>query len=176
MPRSATGPTELDRIASTRVRSPARLGRGYTLIEILVVLVIASVLATAALLRIGGDSATSRVNNEAERLQTRLVALCERALLTGRPHGARSTPDGYDFWRLADGDWRPLPEGDRPSGHRWPDGLRAELLVRGTRTAPTNQDRPQLVCTSLEPFPPHVWALRLDDQQRRVAHPPETAR
>lgn len=167
MPKSATGPTEPD--------PAAQLGAsgGYTLIEILVVLVIAGVLASAALLRIGGDSASSRVDRESERLQTRLVALCERALLTGRPHGVRATSEGYDFWRLADGDWRPLPDGDRPGGHRWSGDLRAELSVRGTRTAPTVQPRPQLVCTALEPFPPHVWTLRLDDQRRRVAHPPE---
>lgn len=167
MPRSATGRTD----SSARGRRRPAAG-GYTLIEVLVVLVIASVLAGVAILRIGNDSASARLDTEADRLEIRLDALCERALLTGRPHGVRRTASGYDFWRLADGDWRSLPQGDRPDGHRWPDGLRAELTLRGTRVAPTTGNRPQLICTALEPFPPHEWTLRLEGDQQRITHPP----
>ena len=102
MPRSATGWTD-----------PAH--RGYTLIELLVVLVIAGVLAGVAILRLGDAGPEQRLAEQVGQLEARLDALCDRALLTGRPHGVRATADGYDFWVLQRQQWTALPEHERPA-------------------------------------------------------------
>lgn len=152
-------------------RAGSRSERGYTLIEILVVVVIAGVLASVALLRLGNTGPEQQLAREADRLQARLEALCEQALLTARPHGVRMTADGYDFWRHVGGQWQPLGEHERPLAASWPEGMRARLSVRGQPVAATTALRPQLVCSALEPFEPFEWQLELGAERRVFRYP-----
>ncbi len=163
MPRSATGWTE----RAATPRSPTAASGGYTLIEILVVIVIAGVLAGVALLRFSSDRPEARLDREALALDARLTDLCDRALLTGTPHGMRLTAGGYDFWQRHRSSWQRMSDRQRPAGHAWPEGLRVDLVAAGQRIAPTTADRPQLVCSALEAFPPMTWTLRMDGTMRR---------
>lgn len=158
MPRSATGWTDAG-------------SGGYTLIELLVVLVIAGVLAGVAILRLGEDGPEQRLADQIDRLDARLEALCDRALLTGRPHGVRATGEGYDFWVRQRQQWVTLPESERPGPARWPDEVRARLVIDGRVIAPTTAERPQLVCSALEPFLPFEWELSIGGQRARFVHP-----
>ncbi|MBY6204749.1 prepilin-type N-terminal cleavage/methylation domain-containing protein [Halomonas denitrificans] len=167
-----------------RQASGSAASGGYTLIEILVVIVIAGVLAGVALLRISGDRPDARLDREVQRLDARLGELCERALLIGAPHGVRLTHGGYDFWQRRRVDrpsggppqapwnepsaWQLLSDRQQPAAQAWPDGMRVDLVAAGQRIAPTTQERPQLVCSALEPFPPSTWTLRIDGAMRRL--------
>lgn len=158
MPRSATGWTE-----------PA--GGGYTLIELLVVLVIAGVLAGVVLLRLGESGPEQRLADQVDQLEVRLDALCDRALLTGRPHGVRASGEGYDFWVRRRQQWVALPETERPRPAHWPADLRARLIIDGQAVSPTTAERPQLVCSALEPFLPFEWELSIEGRDARVVRP-----
>jgi len=110
MPKSATGTVE-PRAA------------GFTLVEILVVVLIASVLTGIVLLRLP-DPGEAEPGRSVAQLEARLGQACDRALLTGNPRGLRIDRDGYDFWRRVEGRWGPDPE---LPAQVWPDGLAIEI-------------------------------------------------
>ena len=144
MQRSETGPINT---CPPQVRPSA----GYSLIELLVVILIAGLFTSLAVLRFGGDNDADRAEQGLDRLAAAVELLCDRALLTGQPHGLRLTTDGYDFWTRIDGRWQLLP-GDRPPrAGQWPDGLPVEIEVEQQRLNAGRMLQPQVWCSALEP-------------------------
>jgi general secretion pathway protein H len=109
---------------------------GFTLIEVMVVLVIMGVVATG--ISVGLDSLRGRdVDQALRRLRLVLEASADRALVRGRPIAIEFLPDGYRFAALdADDNWRPLIDppvfSDRPlpAGMGWL-GLRLDQQPEG---------------------------------------------
>ncbi len=96
------------------LRTPARhRAGGFTLLEILVVVVIIGVMATFALLSIGRRSVDDRLAIEARRLQELFALAADEAVLQGVELGFVQTPEGYEFLVLKDGRWQPI-EGAGP--------------------------------------------------------------
>ena len=116
MPTSATGAIERH-ARSHRAAVPAR---GFSLIEILVVLVIVAVVTGAAILSIRG-SGEREVENAARRAQALVRLACERALIGGRDIGFSPVHDGLRFGYFEIDGWHPLAPGGG-------DELRARAL------------------------------------------------
>ncbi len=105
--------------STEKIEAPGE--RGFTLVELMVVLAILALAATAVVLTIPGEERT--VRSEADRLAARLAAARDLAVIEGRSVQVRLAPSGYDFERRVDGTWQPLP--GRAFEHRsWPGGLR----------------------------------------------------
>lgn len=153
--------------------APAAAARGFTLVEILVVVVIAGILTGTVLLGLG-NSGPGRINQRAlDRLAASLEVMCDQALLSGAPRGLRFHDEGYDFWRYAEAGWQPLPRGDRPAAVRWPEarGPRVQVEDLPLRAA-DNARRPQVVCTGIEPPTPLVVELGRGEAFRELRWPP----
>jgi general secretion pathway protein H len=71
--------------------------KGFTLVEILVVVVIMAVVIALAVLSIGVTGRDSQLDEESRRIEGLLDILHERALLEGRDFGLRIEPTGYEF-------------------------------------------------------------------------------
>jgi general secretion pathway protein H len=71
--------------------------KGFTLIEILVVLVIMTVIISLAVLSIGTTGRDTQLDEESRRIEGLVDILHERALLEGRDFGLRIEPAGYGF-------------------------------------------------------------------------------
>lgn len=85
--------------------------RGFTLLEILVVVVIVGVLVTFATLSVGGRSLDDRLEFEARRLEKTFQLALEEAEIKGLLIGFRYTPDRYEFVGLnAEGKWAAYAE------------------------------------------------------------------
>lgn len=135
---------------------------GFTVIEILVVVLIVGIMAGVATLAVGPVGADRRLELAAERLNGRLRLACEEAVLTGRPLGLGLRPDGYAVWAYARGDsdvnWQPYTVSDVFGDQAWPDGVRVELSVDGDPVeldTDTETPSPQIVCQpggELSPF------------------------
>jgi general secretion pathway protein H len=132
MPTSATGTSAINHPVRPwgRRRAPGAQ-RGFTLVEILVVVVIIGVLAAGMLLSV---SLTGR-DRELEQESTRLVDLFkyarEQGELQTREYGVMFQDDGYQFlvYDAHRGLWREVFEDDALSERKLPDGLTVTLTV-----------------------------------------------
>jgi general secretion pathway protein H len=139
--------------------------RGYTLIEILVVVAIMAIVAGAAMLALGAAGNARQVERESQRLAELARAVCERALATGHDYGIHLGRGGYAFsrggyrrWEIESaGDLRPrvLPDGFDLSASR--EGKPLEL----THDTPLE---PQLVCYASGELTPFVARIEIDPQ------------
>src|SRR5271167_2775248 len=71
--------------------------KGFTLVEILVVLVIMAVVISLAVLSVNATGRDSQLDEESRRIQGLVGLLHERALLEGRDFGLRIEPTAYEF-------------------------------------------------------------------------------
>lgn len=118
---------------------------GFTLVELMVVLAIMALAATAVVLTIAGEERT--VRSEADRLAARLAAARDMAVIEGRSVAVHFAPSGYGFERRIDGTWQPLP-GRAFEQRAWPADVRfdaesgrgaARILFDRVGTSPTPQ-------------------------------------
>ena len=91
--------------------------RGFTLIEILVVLVIMGLLASTVVLTISGGDAP--LTEQARRFAARATMAAQESIVTGKPMGLSVSGEGYAFYTFRSGEWVEL-KGDTVFGHeRW---------------------------------------------------------
>jgi general secretion pathway protein H len=79
------------------MRSARPLNRGFTLVEIMVVVVIMAVIISIAVLAIGVTGRDTQLDEESRRLEGLIALLHDRALLEGRDFGLRIEPTAYEF-------------------------------------------------------------------------------
>jgi general secretion pathway protein H len=106
----------------------ARL-RGFTLIEILVVVVIMAVVISLALLSISVTGRDTQIDEESQRIAGLLDMLHERAVIEGHDFGLRLEPSAYEFlaYDTRRGQWMPFDQ-EREFRHRTlPPGLVFQL-------------------------------------------------
>lgn len=116
--------------------------RGFTLIEIVVVVLIIGIVATFAVLSIGGRTRDDQLQNEAQRLQAVVQLAQDDAQLKGLQIGLRYTVNGYEFVALNDhGHWQPYAKSGPLRAHQWIQGLQADLHIDGHLITPAS-DRP----------------------------------
>ena len=145
---------------------------GFTLIEILVVIVIIGVLLGVTLLSPITRSPHSVMQAEASRLQQRFSQIRDRALMDHQHFGFSVVDDDhYLWWRLsANGhEWVQLEEPPfKP--HRLPESLRLRLETSETLVSiDTNNDGPSVVFyRDYETTPFQLQILPVDRRQSSV--------
>jgi general secretion pathway protein H len=99
--------------------------RGFTLLELVVVLVIVGIITGFALLSLGTGSSRDRVEDEGRRLAAMLAHQRELAMLRLDNRGLVLTETGYGLLQLERDGWAAVPD----RGKDLPEGLRLELRV-----------------------------------------------
>ena len=103
--------------------------RGFTLIELMVVICIAAVLVSVvAIAVVPGEAALAE--KEARRLALLLEAAVAESRASGQSIAWAPERGGYAFWRRSeDGEWLPFPDSS-PYRHR---SLGGNIAIEGTR-------------------------------------------
>ncbi|MCG7601616.1 type II secretion system minor pseudopilin GspH [Halomonas sp. McH1-25] len=122
--------------------------RGFTLLELLVVVVIVSLATTLSVAWLGGDD-HRRLDAAAERLHSDLNLARDMAFLDQRIIGWQADAQGYRFvtWRYVpdSGVWRWVPlESQRLTPQPWPMPLAVESVTAKASSA-DDTDMPRLV-------------------------------
>src|SRR6202046_1495888 len=105
--------------------------KGFTLVEILVVVVIMAIVISLAILSVGTAGRDTQLDEETRRIEGLVGLLHERALLEGRDFGLRIEPAAYEFvvYEPRRDRWMPLDQ-EREFRHRdLPKGVTFELRL-----------------------------------------------
>lgn len=143
--------------------------RGFTLLEVLVVVAIGAILAVMVTLRLSATADRDNPTDQLQRLMALLNAQCEQAMFQARPRGLRVTVEGFDFWHSTSEGWMPLTGDGINRSRAWAQDVVAELLVEG-HGAPVDADLdgPQIVCQPLGELSPFELSLVATGQRWRV--------
>ena len=139
-------------------RECARAGAdsaGFTLIEIMVVVVIIGVVAALMVLSFTLTGRDRELEKESDRLFALFTYTREQAELQTREYGVLFQDDGYEFltYDVRRAIWRSVPDDDALVARRLPDGLGVKLTVEArpvvlTRPKDARDKTPQVMIFS----------------------------
>lgn len=144
-----------------------RRSRGFTLIEILVVVVIIAVMVSAVVLSIGVAGNDRELDGETEQFTRAAEVALEQAQLEGRDYGFRFAQEGWEV-RVYDGRtgvWRGIPNDRLLEQHALPEGLVQRLEVEGRvlllkpQAKLVDADAPQVMAFGGGEWQPFRWVL-----------------
>jgi general secretion pathway protein H len=106
--------------------------RGFTLLELLVVVVIVAILFTYTTLAIRSDSPEDLIKEEAHRLERLIQLALEESILRGEEYAIEVQLDGYRFLRFTENQWQPLAQDKLLRQRALPQNMELEMSLEDT--------------------------------------------
>ena len=105
---------------------------GFTLLELLVVVVIVAILFTYTTLAIRSDSPEDIIKKEAQRLERLVELALEEAILRGEEYAIEVSQNGYRFLRFSQNQWQPLSDDNILHDRELPLEMELEMRLEDT--------------------------------------------
>lgn len=112
--------------------------RGFTLIEMMIVIVLIGFLATYVMLNFTGESRKDLLNKETERLQQKIQLAAELAMLKQLELGLLLDEEGYRFMVFEQDQWQIVMQPAPLAEYKFPEGISFELELEGLAWADKN--------------------------------------
>jgi general secretion pathway protein H len=147
----------------------SRRQRGFTLLELMVVLVIIGVVLTFAVLSVGGMSRAEQLQRETRRLAALLEMASEEAVLRSEQRAVHFTDDGYEFMVLQGQEWLPLSEDPLFRQRTLPEGVELQLELEDNpppELVSEDSDLPQVFLLSSGEMTPFVVTLSAPETEQ----------
>ncbi len=111
--------------------APLNSHRGFTLIEIMVVVVIIGVFAGIIAVSINPQSPERVLKNESTRLKHVIRIALDESQIQATELGLRFDEEGYQFLSLQGRRWIPIADDKALESHKWPEELFSTLKMEG---------------------------------------------
>jgi len=109
-----------------------RLHHGFTLLELLVVVVIVAILFTYTTLAIRTDSPADIIKTEARRFDRLVQLALEESILRGEEYAIEISLDGYRFLRFYQNQWLPITDDTILRARQLPLDMELEMQLEET--------------------------------------------
>jgi general secretion pathway protein H len=106
-----------------------RRSAGFTLLELMVVLVLIGIIFTFGMLSLGGDDVAELMERETQRMVTLLELAGDEAVLRGEELAVLFTEDGYEFLLLTDERWQSTEEDGLLKAYTLPADIELRLEI-----------------------------------------------
>jgi general secretion pathway protein H len=149
MPTSETGTS-----TSSRVRAGRARARGFSLMEIMVVVAIVGLVTAVVIINFAGSNRDTELEKEAQRLDALFGYVREQAELQTRDYGFRVNDKAYSFvvFDVIANQWRLVEEDDSMREREFPEGIEPIVVVEGRRIVLDAKKRE----TDLKDFSPQL--------------------
>ncbi len=147
MPTSVTGTS-----TSKRGRAVHRRSRGFSLMEIMVVVAIIGLVTAVTLVQMSGSSRDTQLDEEAERMEALFSYAREQAELQTRDYGLRIDDQKYSFvvFDILGDEWRAADEDDALREREFPADIEPAVVVEGRKIILDSREK------KIEDFTPQV--------------------
>jgi len=115
-----------------------RRAGGFTLIEVLLVILLIGLLAATVVYSFSGESRQQRLGKETEKLQARIQLAAELAMLKNVELGLFIDAKGYRFMLFEQDKWRSIREPKALAPYEFKPGLSAKIELEGLEWAEQN--------------------------------------
>lgn len=159
--------------ARRRAKSPVLRQRGFTLIEILVVVFIIGVILGFASLSLGGRSLDDRLDQDARRLRQVMVMALDEAALTTAEIGFQPREDGYAFLVRGDAGWVPIDNPRSPLRvytFEIPAAIEFTQLPQGMPSGDADKNMPAMFFFSSGELTPFELILKAEGSAQRYVY------